>query len=138
MYSYATGIIPGAAMADWYRSLDILSNCANEGFGLPVLEAEASGVPAVVSDCSAGTELCGAGWKIPGELEWTDGHNSWWHYPYPKAIEAAYENAWQAREDGKMPALRARARAFAEQYDADLVLERDWVPVLAALEANLR
>ena len=138
LYSYATGLIPGEAMAAWYRGLDVLSNTANEGFGLPVLEAQSSGVPVAVTDCSAGTELCGAGWKVPGELEWTDGHNAWWTWPYPKAIEAAYEAAWQAREDGKMPALRAKARVFAEQYDADLVLQRDWVPALKHLEANLR
>jgi glycosyltransferase involved in cell wall biosynthesis len=138
MYSYATGIISADAMAAWYRDLDILSNCANEGFGLPVLEAQASGVPVVVSDCSAGPELCGAGWKIPGELEWTDGHNAWWFWPYPKAIEAAYEDAWQAREDGKMPALRAKATAFAGQYDADRVLAEHWVPALEHLKANLR
>jgi len=138
LYSYSTGVIARDAMAEWYRGLDVLSNCANEGFGLPVLEAQSCGVPVAVSDCSAGTELCGAGWKVPCELEWTDGHNAWWHWPYPKAIEAAYEAAWQAREDGKMPALRARARAFAERYDADLVLERDWKPALKSLEANLR
>ena len=138
LYSYTTGIIPDTTMAGWYQGLDVLSNCSNEGFGLAVLRAQSCGVPVVVSDCSAGTELCGAGWKVPGELEWTDGHNSFWHWPYPKAIEAAYEAAWQAREDGKMPALRAKARAFAEQYDADLVLERDWRPALKALEAGLR
>ena len=138
MYSYATGIIPAEAMAAWYRDLDILSNCANEGFGLAVLEAQSCGVPVVVSDCSAGPELCGAGWKIPGELEWTDGHNAWWHWPYPKAIEAAYEAAWQAREDGNLPEMRAKARAFALQYDADVALDTYWRPVLKTLEENLR
>ena len=43
LYSYATGIIPAVAMADWYRDLDVLSNCSNEGFGLPVLEAQSCG-----------------------------------------------------------------------------------------------
>ena len=138
LYSYMTSAIPAEAMAAWYRDLDVLSNCANEGFGLAVLEAQSCGVPVVVSDCSAGPELCGAGWKVPGDLEWTDGHNAWWLNPYPRAIEAAYENAWQAREDGKMPAMRAKARTFAEGYDADLVLSTFWKPALERLEAGLR
>ena len=137
-YSYATGIIGTEAMAAWYRGLDVLSNCANEGFGLAVLEAQSCGVPVVVSECSAGPELCGAGWKVPVELEWSDGHNAWWGWPYPKAIEAAYENAWLTREEGRMPGLRTTARAFAGQYDADLVLKRDWVPALEAITERMK
>ena len=139
LYSYATKVIGQDVMADWYRGLDVLSNCAfGEGFGLPVLEAQASGIPVVVTDCSSMSELHGAGWKVNGEQFWAEGHNSWWIQPYPRAVEAAYEAAWQAREDGKMPALRAKARSFAEQYDADLVLSTYWKPALERLEANLR
>ena len=38
-------------MAGWYRSLDVLSACSyGEGFGLPILEAQACGSPAIVTD----------------------------------------------------------------------------------------
>lgn len=137
LHAYNTGAISADAVAEWYQGLDILSNCANEGFGLAPLEAQASGVPVVVSDCAAGSELCGAGWKVPGELEWTDGHNAFWSWPYPGAIDAAYEAAWQAREDGKMPQMRDAAVEFAAQYEADRVFKEHWVPVLSDLEAGL-
>ena len=47
-----------SAMANLYNAFDIfcLPTMA-EGFGLPVLEAQACGVPALVTDCSACSEL---------------------------------------------------------------------------------
>lgn len=139
LYSYASGIIPAEAVAAWYRGLDVLSNCSlGEGFGLPVLEAQACGVPVVVTDCSSMPELKGAGWTVNGERHWADGHNAWWTRPYPRSIEAAYEAAWQAREDGRAPEFAAKARSFAVQFDADQVAKEHWAPVLAELEAGLR
>ena len=41
-----------------------------EGFGLPIIEAQACGTPPVVTDHSAMTELAGAGWKVGGEPFW--------------------------------------------------------------------
>jgi glycosyltransferase involved in cell wall biosynthesis len=138
LYSYASGVIPAEAVAEWYRGLDVLSNCSlGEGFGLPIIEAQASGVPVIVTDASSMTELRGAGWLVNGEKHWADGHNSWWTEPYPQAIEAAYEAAWQAREDGRAPEFAVKAREFAVQYDADRVLKEHWEPVLATLEAAL-
>ena len=139
LFSYSTRLISSEVVAGWYRTLDVLSNCSYaEGFGLPVLEAQASGVPVIVTDGSAMTELKGSGWTVNGEQAWAHGHNAWWVRPYPGAIEAAYEAAWQAREDGRAPEFAAKAREFAAGYDAGRVLEEYWKPVLASLEAGLK
>ena len=87
------------------------------------------------------TELAGAGWKVGGEPFWNGqvagitGHNAWWKTPYADEITAAYEQAYAEKISGEAEVRRKRAREFAVQYDADLVLERDWKPVLAELEA---
>ena len=46
-------------------------------------------------------------------------------------IDAALEDAWQAREDGADRALRKQSREHALQYDADVILREHWVPFLA-------
>jgi len=137
-YAYACGMMSAENMASWYGSLDLLSNCSyGEGFGLPIAEAQACGTPVIVTDCSSMSELCGAGRKIPGTKFWVPAHRGWWMRPDTSQIYRAYEWAWKAREDGKMPALRAKAREFALQYDADLVLTEHFKPLLDEVEANL-
>jgi FkbM family methyltransferase len=137
-YAYAAGLHTPRMLADWYGALDLLSNASYaEGFGIPIIEAQACGTPVVVTDASSMTELCGSGWKVKGERYWAGGHEAWWTRPSIAGILRAYEQAWQAREDGRMPALRAKARQFALRYDADEILNRYWKPVLLQLEDNL-
>jgi glycosyltransferase involved in cell wall biosynthesis len=134
-YAYATGLIGPEHLSDMYNVLDLYSNCSyGEGFGLTIVEAQACGTPVVVTDCSAMSELCGSGWKVQGSPFWVPSHQTWWTRPDIGKIEEAYEAAWQARENGDMPAMRKQAREFALQYDADRV-QRDYLePVLAELE----
>ncbi|HTQ88665.1 MAG TPA: glycosyltransferase [Streptosporangiaceae bacterium] len=131
-YAFATGLIGREQLATWYRGLDILSNCSyGEGFGIPLIEAQASGIPVVCTDASAMPELCGAGWLVSGTPFWAPGPGSWWVRPDVDDIVDAYEAAWQAKQDGTLPKLRARE--FALLYEADRVLMEFWVPALAAI-----
>jgi len=130
-YGYVTGGFSPAHVAEWCGCLDVGSNTAyGGGFELAGVEMQACGTPVVVTDCSAMTELCGAGWKVQGEQFWNGAHQSWWVKPSIDGILKAYEKAYEQAQH-----KRAKAREFALQYDADLVLERDWKPVLAELES---
>ena len=131
-YLTVTGMTSAAEIAKWYGICDLVSNCSyGEGFGLPVLEAQACGTPVAVTDCSSMTELCGAGWKVDGEYYWNAGHSAWWTRPSIAGILEAYEQAYAEARD---PKLRERAREFALGYDADLVTKQYWDPVLDELE----
>jgi FkbM family methyltransferase len=137
-YSILAGLVQPQNIAAWYNSIDLLTNCSyGEGFGLPLIEAQACGTPVVTTNFSAMSELCGSGWLVHGEKFWNGAHRSWWCKPYVHEIVRAYEKAWQARETNTMDLRKRRARRFALQYDADTVMEKYWVPALAAVEKRL-
>lgn len=132
-YAYLTGLVAQGHLANWYSSLDLLSNCSyGEGFGLPIIEAQACGTPVVVTEHSAMPELCGAGWRVKGEPFWNSVHQAWWSKPYIGRIDAAYEKAYQERGTRRLKSVKARK--FALQYDADKILQDHWSPILKELE----
>lgn len=136
-YIYDIGGISRESMAVWYRGLDVLSLCSyGEGFGLPLIEAQACGIPVITTDGSAMTELCGTGWLVSGTPFWAAGAGAWWVRPDYTDIDEAYEAAWQAREDGKMP--NKEARDFGAMFDADRVFTQFWKPVMTELEERIR
>jgi glycosyltransferase involved in cell wall biosynthesis len=137
-YRYTIGQITPQLLGDWYGSLDVLLNCSwGEGFGIPVIESLAAGTPVIVNDATAMTELCGAGWKVPGDPYWNEFHGEDWQTPHVRGIVRALEKAYELYRDndrdGGMDALRVKARKFALKYDADRVRDLYWKPVLAAI-----
>ena len=133
-YAYRKGMSP-AAIAEIYRSLDLFTNCSyGEGFGIPILEAQACGVPVVVTDSTAMPELVGAGWKVGYERVWHDSQGAWTSVPHIGEIVDAYLAAYDQARDTD---LRAQAWAFAQDYDADLVVQTYWKPTLDRCEAAL-
>lgn len=127
---------PDGVMAAVYSSLDVLLLAsAGEGFGLPVLEAHACGVPAIVSDFSAQPEVCGAGWHVQTEPVWTPA-SSWQCRPsVPDMVEAlnhAYSLSGTARDT-----LKAKARAHAEQYEIGRVVRDHMLPALQEARERL-
>jgi hypothetical protein len=127
-YQHRVGI-PDSVMAQIYTRTDVLlSATAGEGFGLPVLEAQACGTPVIVSNFSAQPELVGDGWVVEVQPQWNPTQLQWFATPMVHSIVDALEDAF-SRGGGHS----GEAVAFAEGYGADRVFADGWVPLLESL-----
>jgi hypothetical protein len=127
-FAYRMGLASEAVAAIYTASDVLLAATMGEGFGLTVLEAQATGCPAVVSDFTAQPELLGDGWKVTGQPYWDAAQMSWWVIPNIRQIEDALEAAYERGHGRSQQAID-----FAKQYDADLVYEDYWKPAMKAL-----
>lgn len=131
-YEYTLGLAE-PQLRDLYCAFDVLSNVSmGEGFGITILEAQACGVPVLVGDWTSMSELCFSGWTVPkeGAERWHTplGSYQWW--PSVDAIAEQMEAAYQATD---RDARGSRAVERALEYDADIVTDTYWRPVLDEL-----
>lgn len=121
--------IPDYVMAAIYGCSDVLLQPSRgEGFGIPLIEAQAVGLPAIVSNATAQPELLGDGWLVDGQPEWEAAQESWLMAPAIDSITEALRQSYD-RPRG----TSQRAVEFAAQYDADFVYATCWRPFLEAL-----
>ena len=120
-------------MAEIYSAMDVLLNPAmGEGFGITVLEAQACGVPAIVTDFSAMREVCAVGWHVEHTPYWT-GLDSWQAVAKPDDILSALEDCY-ARTPREIKQHAAAARKHALEYDIDHVFKQHMLPALRIVE----
>lgn len=116
-------------LAGIYSSWDVmLATSYGEGFGIPTVEAQACGVPVIVSNFAASPELVGDGWVISGQPLYDPAQHSFWHIPSVPEMVEALEQAY-AKGKGKS----AKAVEFAQAYDHEKVWQENWKPVLKKL-----
>jgi len=123
------GLIPAGVLADWYRCQDVYLGAGNEGFGLPGLEAQACGTPAILLGAQSGPELAGKhSWLVSGELEYNEVHRADWvrasAADVARCLEEAYEEAASRRE---------AVREHALGWDINKIVRDHWEPALAEL-----
>jgi glycosyltransferase involved in cell wall biosynthesis len=136
-YSMLFDPLPADAMAGVYSMMDVLLNpSTGEGFGIPVLEASACGVPSIVTDFSAMSEVCGSGWGVAYDRFWT-GQNSWQATPRVPDILDALEQCYSRSEiECRKGAVVARKHAM--EYALPKVMKQHFLPALRIVEQRFR
>lgn len=130
-YSLLAGNVTPQDMAQWYSMIDLLSCCSyGEGFGVPIIEAQACGTPVVVTRGSAMAELNPLGFCVEGTRYWNPVHRAWWTRPDIDAIADAYSMAAV-----KAPSEHERRELVrhAGRYDTRYVAAQYWAPALEKL-----
>ena len=128
-YQYLIGY-PDEFMRQAYSSFDVLLSVSmGEGFGIPILEAQACGCPVIVGDWTSMSELCFSGWKIDKSEA-----DPWWTplaaYQWQPRIGAVLDRLDRAYIGKGREKFRIQATQGALAYDADLVTADYWKPVL--------
>lgn len=124
------GMIVGyddAEMRQLYSAFDVLlAPSMGEGFGVPILEAQACGTGVITGGWTAMPEITRSGYALPKESAYK------YHFP-------AYGDWWLARPESVAEALSdsvgwsfepARVAERVAEYQIDRVLGEYWVPAM--------
>jgi glycosyltransferase involved in cell wall biosynthesis len=138
-YEYLLGY-PDEYVATLYNAADVLLHVSmGEGFGIPIIEAQACGTPVILGDWTAMPELLRGGWAIDkseaekflmpiGSFQWL---------PHPAAIAERLEDAYIYKSTDAGLDMSLKAQAVAADYAVDVVMERHWNPWFERLERRL-
>jgi glycosyltransferase involved in cell wall biosynthesis len=118
----------GWDMVKLFNCFDVLLLCSGgEGFGLPLVEAQACGVPVITTNYAAGPEQVGAGLTVP----WSD--YAILNTPGTRYVLADIDKMAEALTkifNADREKLAKKAREFAMRYDWSRVIREYWLPFL--------
>lgn len=144
-FGYRHGLLTPKYLNRWYNAIDVMSVASmGEGFGIPYIESQSCGTPAIGTNTAAATELLNtAGWLVGGQAYWSAYHNAELMIPDIHELAMVYERAYIERyataKDRGVTQWQARqksAREFARRYDVNNVYDKFWTPALARLGAK--
>jgi glycosyltransferase involved in cell wall biosynthesis len=135
-YNYLLGYTD-VMMAKLYSAMDVhLLVSMGEGFGIPIIEAQACGTPVIVGDWTSMGELCFSGWKVDvkNTIPYWGALQAYMYHPNSHAIA---ERLFQAYERKGNQDYRKAARKGALAYDCDKIFEKYWKTVIKHLEEKV-
>lgn len=132
-YRLRTGI-PPQELADMARASDVfILPTRGEGFGIPLIEFQHAGCPAITTDFAAGAELCASGWLLDYETEWS-WQNSTVARPGIASIVERLEAAYAERGNVEH---RRQAADFTRAFEIDYITARYVAPILETIAESV-
>lgn len=133
-YLYRLGY-PPEYLAQIYNAADVLLEASmSEGFGIPIVEAQACGCPVIVTDFSAMPELVRWGYKVDvADVVYTP-MKSWQAWPSKASmldkLRRLYE-AWEiAGGDWPLTKRHQCSAPIHAEYDWDAIVRDQWAPFM--------
>lgn len=118
-------------LVDIYCNMDVmLLTSRGEGFGIPLIEAQACGVPVITTNFAAAKDLAASNWLVNPKTKMITDLNSYQAVPDVDEIVKYLEIAYDLWKRGKLFEQKAKARKFAMQFDIDYVYAKYMVPLL--------
>jgi glycosyltransferase involved in cell wall biosynthesis len=116
---------PTESLAAIYTASDVLLAATyGEGFGVPVIEAQACGTRVITSNWAATQDLVGEdSYLVDGQPFWNEGQKAFFHIPSIGSIVSALELAYNAERG-----FSAASRKFALDFDVETVWDKHWLP----------
>jgi glycosyltransferase involved in cell wall biosynthesis len=121
-------------MANMYSALDVhMLVSTGEGFGIPIIEAQACGCPVIVGGWTAMEELCFSGHVVDKKdaMRFLTGIASYQWIPQPRAIERKLHLEYNK------PSSRELAVEKAQEYSIENVSEKYFKPAMHAIEEEI-
>jgi len=108
-----------------YTASDVLLGCSyGEGFGVPVVEAQACGTRVITSGFAATQDLAGPdSWIVGGQPFWDEAQQAFFSIPFVQSIVEALKEAQDAPKGASQEAI-----TFVKQFDVDFVWDNYWKP----------
>ena len=108
-----------------YTASDVLLGCSyGEGFGVPVVEAQACGTRVITSGFAATQDLAGPdSWIVGGQPFWDEAQQAFFSIPFVQSIVEALKEAHDSPKGASQEAI-----TFAKQFDVDFVWDNYWKP----------
>lgn len=134
-YYLATGAYSPNHMAQIYSAADVLlSPSMGEGFGVPIVEAQASGTPVITGDWTAMSEITRTGIAI-SKQDATPYPVVTYGTMYLPRVEAIRDALIESTSWAYEPDV---VSARVQEYEIETVIEKNWMPTLAKLEDRLQ
>jgi glycosyltransferase involved in cell wall biosynthesis len=131
-------VLEGAFLAAVYQASDVVLNTSyGEGFGIPILEAQACGTPVVSTNASSMPEITFNGFTVPGR-RWVNNLYEYWTIPdvdeIARALGAIRE---RHRDDEWLARGREVSEMLQREWTDTAVYETYWAPFLERISRDL-